>query len=39
VAINEAKDQHGGQLAFDSGETLDYEGGSPMFTRLLDSSI
>lgn len=30
VAINEAKDQHGGQLEFDSGETLNYEGGSSM---------
>lgn len=26
MAINEAKDQHGGQLAFDNGETLNYEG-------------
>ncbi|KAF9654184.1 FAD/NAD-P-binding domain-containing protein [Thelephora ganbajun] len=25
VAINEAKDQRGGQLAFDNGETLNYE--------------
>jgi len=25
VAINEAKDEHGGQLAFDNGETLNYE--------------
>ena len=30
VAINEAKDQHGGELAFDSGETLNYEGQSPV---------
>ena len=30
MAINEAKDQHGGQLAFDNGETLDYEGASPL---------
>ena len=39
MAINEAKDQHGGQLAFDNGETLDYEGGSPVSTRLLGSFI
>jgi len=39
VAINEAKDQHGGQLAFDNGETLNYEGGSPVPTRLLSSFI
>jgi len=25
VAINEAKDQHGGELVFDNGETLNYE--------------
>ena len=31
VAINEAgTDQRGGQLAFDNGETLNYEGGSPV---------
>lgn len=30
VAINDAgMDQRGGQLAFDNGETLNYEGGSP----------
>ena len=29
VAINEAKNQLGGQLVFDSGETLNYEGGLP----------
>ena len=39
MAINEAKDQHGGQLAFDNGETLDYEGGSQVPPRLLRSFI
>ena len=30
MAINEAKDQQGGELAFDNGETLNYEGESPV---------
>lgn len=35
MAINEAKDQHGGELAFDNGETLTYEGKSPVPPRFL----
>jgi len=35
VAVNEAKDQHGGQLTFDNGESLNYEGGLLVPPRLF----
>lgn len=38
MTINEAKDQRGGELEFENGETLSYEGGlpaPPTFTRFV----
>ena len=39
VTINEVKEQPGGELVFESGETLSYEGASLPPPRLLASFI
>lgn len=39
VMISEAKDQRGGELAFENGETLSYEGRSQSPPRFLGSFI
>jgi hypothetical protein len=39
VMISEAKDQRGGELAFENGETLSYEGRSQSPPRFFDSFI